>query len=369
MKLAGKGGLGLAGLSLMTLPGFEKLLAATVAEVPVVWIQGGSCTGCSVSVLNSVSPTIQDVLLGEVVPGKHVSMAFHPNISAGQGQQVTDVLLSYARGERGTFVLVVEGGVSTKDGGIYCEVGEVDGHGIPLLQHVRDLGARAKAVINVGTCSAYGGIPMADPNPTGIKPVATVLKEHNIATPVVNVPGCPPHPDWFVGTVATVLIGGLGALDVDEHGRPRAYYGHRIHDNCQYRGYFDQGKFAKKFSDHGCLYELGCKGPVAHADCSHRGWNAGENWCIGSGSPCIGCVEPEFPYQKSMYETVPIHDRVAPAYYPPIVSSRNSTVTPSIVGAIGAAVGIGVGFGLARHKNGKDKNTEQGDPGSPGKEE
>ncbi len=358
LKLMGSGSAGLVGVSIIGLPGFEKLLAATVADVPVVWVQAGSCTGCSISVLNSVSPTIQDLLLGEMVPGKHVSMAFHPSVSAGQGNQVVEVLQAFARGERGPFVLVVEGAVSTKDDGVYCEVGEINGHGITMLTHVKDLSKKAKAVINVGTCSAYGGIPMASPNPTGIKPVAKILQEEGITTPCVNVPGCPPHPDWFVGTVVTVLIGGLGALDLDDQSRPRAFYGSRIHDNCQLRGQFDQGRFAQSFSDDGCLYKLGCKGPVAHADCGHRKWNNGANWCIGSGSPCIGCVEPEFPYEQSMLRTVALEDRVPPSYYPPIAASRNDSVTPSITGAVGAAVGLAVGVGLARHSNKKNAQAE-----------
>ena len=367
LKLAGKGGAGLVGVSIVGLPGFEKLLAAAIADVPVVWIQAGSCAGCSVSLLNSVSPTIQDLLLGEVIPGQHISLAFHPNVSAGQGDQVTDLLRKYGRGEKGKFVLVVEGAVSTKDDGIYCEVGEHNGHGITALQHVKDLATHAMAVINTGTCSAYGGIPGADPNPTGIKPVTQILKEAGISTPVVNVPGCPPHPDWFVGTVATILIGGLGALDVDEYGRPKAFYGKRLHDNCQLRGSFDKGEFAKSFSDEGCLYELGCKGPVAYADCSHRKWNNGTNWCIGCGSPCIGCVEPEFPYQGSMLAKVEIHDATPPGTYPPIAGKRDTGFTTGVVGVTGAAIGLAAGVGLASARKKKHAREEEAQP--VGKEE
>lgn len=365
LEMAGKGGVGLAGLSLLSMPGFEKLLAATIQDVPVVWVQAGSCTGCSVSVLNTVSPTIQDLLLGEVVPGKHVSMAFHPNVSAGQGDQVVDILLSFAKGERGPFVLVIEGAVATKDHGVYCEVGEIKGKGIPMLDHVIGLGRKAKAVINVGTCSAYGGIPMADPNPTGIKPVQEIYKEAGIKTPVVNVPGCPPHPDWFVGTVATILIGGLAALDVDKYGRPKAFYGMRIHDNCQLRGQFDQGKFAQQFSHEGCLYKLGCKGPISHSDCSHRKWNNGASWCIGAGSPCVGCVEPEFPFKESMLKTVPIHDKVAPSTYPPIAATQDPAVTPGITGAVGIAVGGAIGIGLATRNNKKNAGEEKTEAAAP----
>ena len=62
---------------------------ATVQEFPVVWIQTGTCTGCSVSVLNSVSPTIKNVLIDEVIPGKHVSLKFQATVMAGQGRSRT----------------------------------------------------------------------------------------------------------------------------------------------------------------------------------------------------------------------------------------------------------------------------------------
>ena len=113
---------------------------------------------------------------------------------------------------------------------------------------------------------------------------------------MINIPGCAPHPDWFVGTVAKVLLLGLPqANELDEHNRPKEFYGNLIHENCPRRAYFDEGKFARNFGEPGCLNELGCKGPVTSADCPTRLWNHGVNWCIGSGSPCIGCVEPGFP--------------------------------------------------------------------------
>ena len=104
------------------------------------------------------------------------------------------------------------------------------------------------------------------------------------------------HPDWIVGTIASVLLKGLpSADDLDAVLRPKAFYGQLIHDNCPRRGYFDAGRFARHSGEPGCLYELGCKGPVTYADCPTRLWNGGVNWCVGSGAPCIGCVEPGFP--------------------------------------------------------------------------
>jgi hydrogenase small subunit len=109
-----------------------------------------------------------------------------------------------------------------------------------------------------------------------------------------------------VGTVAAILLDGLPRPEeLDEFRRPKAFYGKLIHENCPRRAYFDEGKFAQKFSDEGCLYELGCKGPVTYADCPLRLWNNGTNWCIGNGAPCMGCVEPGFPDVVSpLYEKI-----------------------------------------------------------------
>ena len=357
VELLGKGTGLLMGASLFGIPGFNKVFAQSVAEVPVLWLQTGCCTGCSVSVLNSGSPEIQDILLGEVVPGKHISMLWHPNVSATQGHDAVKIIEDLKKKPKGSFVLVMEGAVSTKDDGVYCEIGERDGHEITGLEHLLELAPKAMAVISMGTCAAFGGIPAAPPNPTGCKPVDVVLEEYGIDTPVVNIPGCPPHPDWFVGTVATVLIGGLEMIDVDEHKRPKAFYGKLIHDNCPRRGQFDQGNFAKDFGDDGCLYALGCKGPVTHSDCPKRKWNSGVNWPIGSGHPCIGCVEPFFPYQDNMYAQVPIGFATAPSTYPGITNQRDTTVDPWVTGLVGAAAGAGAVSAANAMK--KKKQTEE----------
>ncbi len=328
------------GLLLFGFPNFDKVFAAAVDEVPVIWLQGGSCTGCSVSVLNSLSPKIQDVLVGQVIPGKHVSLRFHPTVMAAAGDLAMKALEDTAK-EKGGYVLVVEGAIPTKDGGIYCKVGERNGHGITVLEHLTTLGNDAMAVLALGTCAAYGGIPAAAPNSTGSKGVQDVFADNGIQTPVINLPGCPPHPDWFVGTVASVLIGGLGSVEVDNVGRPVAFYGKLIHDNCPRRGYFDAGQFAKKLSEPYCLYELGCKGPVTHSDCPIRLWNSGTSWCVGSNSPCIGCVEPGFPDELSPFKKLaPLYTVTPPSWLPPMEKETQGFPT-------GLAAGLGVAGGIA----------------------
>lgn len=275
-----------------------------VKEISAIWIPAGACGGCAVSMLNAVAPSIKNVLIDEVVPGIHISSKFHLNISAGSGDPVIKLIEDVGEHEKGKFLLIVDGVIPTAAGGIFCAVGERGEKPIPVRQWVVDLGKKAMAVIALGTCSSFGGIPGARPNLTGVKSLREIFKEEKIKTPLINIPGCPPHPDWFVGTVARILIAGLPTpADLDDLLRPKDFYGLLIHENCQRRPYFDEGKFAKKFGDPGCLYELGCKGPITYADCPIRQWNNGVNWCIKSGMGCQGCTQPEFPdLQGSFYE-------------------------------------------------------------------
>ncbi|MHC4720792.1 MAG: hydrogenase small subunit, partial [Planctomycetota bacterium] len=125
----------------------------------------------------------------------------------------------------------------------------------------------------------------------------------------VNVPGCPPHPDWFIAPIAVILFSGVEALELDRLARPTLVYGKLVHENCPRRADFDKGKFAEKLGDAGCLYKLGCKGHYTYADCPLRQWNNGVNWCVKAGSPCLACVEPEFPDGTSpMYEKITFED-------------------------------------------------------------
>jgi hydrogenase small subunit len=273
-----------------------------VKELPVVYLQTAACSGCAVSLLNTASPTIKNVLIDQIAPGVHINLRFHPVVMAAAGDMALQVLEGTASEKKGEYVLVVDGAVPTAADGVYGAVGERGGKPVTMLKRVTELAKDALAVIGLGTCASFGGIPASPPNPTGCKPVREVLKAAGIDKPLINIPGCPPHPDWFVGTVAGVILGGLPkAEDLDDFLRPKAFYGKLIHENCPRRASFDEGKFAKKFGDEGCLYELGCKGPITYADCPLRKWNSGTNWVIGAGAPCNGCTQPEFPDQTAPF--------------------------------------------------------------------
>ena len=274
-----------------------------VVEIPVIWLQGAACTGCAVTLLNSFSPSASSLVLRELAPGKHVSLRFLATVMAGQGQQVVDILHDEAARDEGGYVLVMEGSIPTGDER-FATMGESDGREQPVGELAVELARGAMAVVCMGTCSSFGGIPAAAPNPTKAISMGELLAREGVDTPVVTIPGCPPHPDWLVGTLVAVALYGLEAAAgmLDELNRPTMFYGKCIHETCPRRADFDAGRFAKNFGDSGCLYELGCKGPVTFADCPTRMWNSGTNWCIGAGSPCHGCVEPDFP------------DRLSPLY-------------------------------------------------------
>jgi len=278
-------------------------------EYPVIWLQGAGCTGCSVSVLNAVSPKIQNLLLDEVVPGHQLNLIFHATIMGGQGKPVIKVLKDSEKNRKGGYILVVEGAIPTVDDGIYGTIGQTGDKHLTIKQSVLDLGSSALLTIAVGTCAAFGGIPAAEPNPTGCKGVKEVFIDEGVDAAVVNLPGCPLHPEWFTGTISMILFSGIDSLDLDKLGRPKLFYGQLIHENCPRRADFDKGKFAEVLGDSGCLYKVGCKGHYTNADCPLRQWNNGVNWCIRAGSPCLGCVEPEFPDDTSpLYEKITFED-------------------------------------------------------------
>jgi hydrogenase small subunit len=264
------------GLSRLQLSRIEQVLASA-ASPPVIWLSGASCSGCSVSFMNAVNPTVDQVLINTV------SLKYHSTLMAGAGDLAVKAATTTA--EAGGYILVVEGAVPTGDSGQYCYVWDEAGQSVTMADAVRALAGRASHVIAVGTCAAFGGIPAVFCG-TDIKGLDEFL-----GRAVINLPGCPAHPDWIIGALASLLSGTV--LTLDNYGRPITYYkGQVIHDRCPRR----EAEEAERFGQNGyCLEELGCRGPIAHADCDLRLWNNGQNWCIGANGLCIGCTEPNFP--------------------------------------------------------------------------
>jgi len=289
-----------APVSVTFIPNLAKALQEAIRQYPIIWLQTSTCSGCSVSVINTIHPSIKNVILEQVLPGHQLVLAYHGTLMAATGKLSIDAARASAQKYQGKYVLVVEGAIPTKAEGVYGTIGEDDGKPISMLKWVDHFGRNAMVTLTVGTCAAYGGLPSAAPNPSGSKGVSEVYEMLGIATPVINIPGCPSHPDWFIGTVAKILLYGMPTPEeLDEYGRLKLFFSRTVHNRCVNRDYLDDGIMAEKFGDEGCLLELGCKGPFTRADCPIRLWNGSVNWCINAGAPCIGCTEKGFPDEHS----------------------------------------------------------------------
>ncbi len=270
------------GLDLSVIGALEKAFAAGDGP-PIIWLNGANCTGCTVSLANLVgtqSPVdVADLLVNTV------NLAFHPNLMGAAGDLAVQTLREAVSGD---YVLAIDGGIPTAFDGHTCMLWRENGKEVTAMEAVAELAPNALAVLCVGTCSSFGGIPAGDPNPTGIQSVKALTGINTI-----NIPGCPAHPDWIVWTVAQLLSGAAPSLDED--GRPVELFGGdkpRVHDRCPRKGEEEADTFG---TDGLCLKELGCKGPKTRADCPTRNWNNGTNWCIGANAICIGCTENGFP--------------------------------------------------------------------------
>ena len=301
-------------------------MATTIEEHAVVWLQAASCSGCTISVINSTQPEISAVLLDQLVPGHHINLRFQATLMAGQGQPVVEILDQASEATAG-HILVVEGSIPLRE--TCCRVAANDGEAMSVAQRIKDLAENAWAVIALGSCACFGGIPAARPNYSNSVGVGEFFRQEGIQSPLINVAGCPSHPDWFLGTIAHLILCGLPRLEeMDELGRLKSFYGTCIHESCPRRGYFDTGKFAHTPSEPYCLYLVGCRGPQTYADCALRKWNGGVNWCIGNNHPCIGCCEPEFPDGTS-----PFFEKTLAADAPALRKGESGNLQPVNKGA------------------------------------
>lgn len=299
----------------------------------VIWLHFQDCTGCTETLLRTSAPDVAHLILDVI------SLDYHETLMAASGAQAEAALRSAMAENAGKYVLVVEGAIPTKDDGVYMQMGSR-----PAVQVLKEVAAQAAAVIAIGSCASWGGVPSADPNPTGAVGVDSVIS----GKPIINLPGCPPNPYNLLAVVLEyVTMGKLPALD--ELRRPKFAYERVIHENCPRRAHFDAGRFALAFGDEGhrqgwCLYKLGCKGPVTHAACSTRHFNELPGvWPIGIGAPCVGCTEKNVVWTLSTFETVPIHLVTPPDTYPPIYTRIGGAKigAAALVGVVTGAVATG----------------------------
>ncbi len=263
----------------------------TKKRIPVIWEHFQECTGCSESFIRSDHPLVADVILDTI------SLDYTDTLMAAAGHNAEAAKQQSMKENYGKYILIVEGAVPTKDGGVYCTIA-----GRTAIEVLKESAAGAAAIIAFGSCSSWGGVQAASPNPTGSVPVDAIIKDK----PIIKVPGCPPIPEVMTGVVLHYAMFGT-IPELDALGRPKQFYGKRVHDSCYRRPYFDAGLFAESFDSEEakkgyCLYKLGCRGPVTYNACGFMEWNNGLSFPIKSGYPCIGCSENNFWDNGPFYE-------------------------------------------------------------------
>jgi NiFe hydrogenase small subunit HydA len=338
LKIAG-GTIGYLSFSNALTPRLAMALEkASKKRQPVVWLHFASDTGCTESLIKADKPGAASLVLDIL------SIDYNETIMAAAGDRAEANLAAAV--SRKDYLCIVEGGVPTKKG--YGMIGGRD-----MYDVAAEVCGSAQAVVAIGSCSFDGGIPAGDPNPSAIKGIGTFLSGKGVKVPVINLPGCPVNPEFIIGTVVNVLL--LGKVpELDSLGRPKMYYGRTIHDNCPRRSHFDNSRFVEGFgtieeaAGH-CLYKMGCKGPETYSECPLILWNERLSWCIGAGSPCIGCMEPGFV------------DRFAPFYARLAnVSLPSGDVNADKVGiGMAAATAAAVAGHAAFKAMSKSKNKEE----------
>jgi len=284
----------------------------------VIWLSFQECTGCTESLTRSYAPTVESLIFNAI------SLDYHHTLQAASGHAAEAARKAAMEDNEGKYLLIVDGSIPLDNPGFSTIAG------ISNLDMLRSTAAGAAAVIAVGTCASYGGIPHANPNPTGAVSVSDIITDK----PIINVSGCPPIPVVITGVLTHFLT--FGSIpELDGLGRPLAFFGQSIHDRCYRRPFYDKGLFAETFDDEGakkgwCLYKLGCKGPTTYNACATTKWNNGTSFPIESGHPCLGCSEPDFWDGGGFYKSISMPTRDI---------SRTAVYTAAAAAAVGAAAG------------------------------
>lgn len=255
----------------------------------VIWLSLSECTGCTESFLRNEIPGF-DSLIFDVI-----SLDYHEVLSAGAGfsarKNIQDALAA------GEYILVVEGSVCIKEE-YFATFGAEAMSGKEELRH---LAKHALMVFGVGTCSSFGGVQAAAPNPTETEGIESL-----IGCELINIPGCPPSDINIVMNLLYAIIF-KRAPELDALKRPIWAYGKTVHDSCERKAKFESGDFVQSFDDEKmqdgyCLYKVGCKGPYAYNNCPKVKFNSKTSWPIQAGHGCIACSEPNFWDDFGVYE-------------------------------------------------------------------
>jgi len=267
----------------------------------LLWLQGGACSGNTMSFLNAEEPSACDL-----VTDFGIDILWHPSLGMELGEAAQQLFYACARGERQLDIFVFEGTVilGPNGSGRYDMFADR-----PMKDWVYELANQASIVVAIGDCACWGGIPAVAPNPSESVGLQYLRRARGgflggdwrskAGLPVINIPGCPAHPDWVTQILVAVASGRAGDVALDELQRPQTFFKSFTQTGCTRVQFFEYKQSTLEFGQGtrtGCLfYEFGCRGPMTRSPCNRILWNR-QSSKTRAGMPCTGCTEPEFPF-------------------------------------------------------------------------
>jgi ferredoxin hydrogenase small subunit len=282
-------------------------MARSDGMINVLWLQGASCGGCTMSILEGSGSGWFDELRQS-----GINLLWHPSVSEQTGEEAVAILRSVLDGSVHLDVLLLEGSVARGPNNT-GRFNMLAGTNRSIYHWMLELAPHADHVVAIGSCAAYGGIPAAGSNPTDAVGLQFEGSDaggalgsgfrSRLGLPVVNVAGCAPHPAWMMETLLALSMRELSAADLDGYGRPKFIANHLAHHGCSRNEFYEFKASAETMSERGCLMEhLGCKATQAVGDCNQRSWNGGGS-CTKGGYACIACTSPGFEGTQNFLQT------------------------------------------------------------------
>lgn len=267
----------------------------------VLWFQGGACSGNTMSFLNASEPSVVDLIVDF-----GMEVIWHPSLGVQMGKEAQQLFRDCASGKKKVDIFVFEGSVIEGPNG----TGRFDLFADrPMKDWVKEMCEAADIVVAIGDCAAYGGLNVVEPNPSSSTGLQFFRKQRGgfmgadwkskAGLPIINIPGCPAHPDWITQIIVALATGRASDIQLDDLNRPTTFFTQFVHNGCTRNSFFEFKQSTMTFGEGtrtGCLfYEFGCRGPLTHAPCNRILWNR-QSSKTRAGMPCLGCTEPDFPH-------------------------------------------------------------------------
>jgi len=231
------------------------------SKLKIIWIDAVGCNGCSHSFFNFSLDLFFD----------EFSLLYHPILDTDEFEV------------KECDILIIEGAL--RDNFVRL--------GFELNSLITELFCKSKKVIALGTCAVFGGIfgegVLFNKEKKG--------KFYKYKEKVINIPGCPIHPEWLAYVLN--MLKENKEIRLDEFNRPIEIFAFTSHSGCSRNEYFEWKIDAEHFGvKEGCLFYIqGCQGPFTHSNCNRVLWNE-VNSKTRAGTPCFGCTEPNFPKEE-----------------------------------------------------------------------